>query len=317
MTPLAKTADATAPARPPASRALAGPAASRDPRLPLLDPFVGSGTAALEAQLLGIHCVGIDVSPLCVLQARVKTESVQALPEILAWKDRIAEAVEPLGSSGRRGARDPLHALRDERARNFFRMARLVALSDQVRRRRRFEEAFQKNLERMVGSVLDHREVVEALGLRLGRVDLRAGDARALPLAEASVEGIITSPPYSIALDYVANDAHALRELGEGDLGELRDGFIGVRGTGEARVALYNEDMRRSLQGMWRVLKPGRCAVIGNATYLGAEVPTVRMVTDEAERLGFQLLRDMDKIIFGLYNVMINERILFFRKPAG
>ena len=29
----------------------------------VLDPFVGSGTTALEAQLLGINCVGIDISP--------------------------------------------------------------------------------------------------------------------------------------------------------------------------------------------------------------------------------------------------------------
>src|SRR3990172_12583248 len=48
----------------------------------LLDPFVGSGTAALEAQLLGIDFLGVDVSPLCVLQSRVKTTSVYALDEI-------------------------------------------------------------------------------------------------------------------------------------------------------------------------------------------------------------------------------------------
>jgi hypothetical protein len=40
----------------------------------VLDPFIGSGTTAVEAQLLGIKCIGIDVSPLCVLQSRVKTE---------------------------------------------------------------------------------------------------------------------------------------------------------------------------------------------------------------------------------------------------
>jgi len=38
----------------------------------VLDPFIGSGTTAVEAQLLGINCIGIDVSPLCVLQSKVK-----------------------------------------------------------------------------------------------------------------------------------------------------------------------------------------------------------------------------------------------------
>ncbi|MCL0093265.1 site-specific DNA-methyltransferase, partial [Dehalococcoidia bacterium] len=40
-----------------------------------LDPFIGSGTTAVEAQLLGINCVGIDISPLCVLQSKVKVEA--------------------------------------------------------------------------------------------------------------------------------------------------------------------------------------------------------------------------------------------------
>jgi adenine-specific DNA methylase len=48
----------------------------------VLDPFIGSGTTAVEAQLLGINCVGRDVSSLCVLQSKVKTESVQAIDKI-------------------------------------------------------------------------------------------------------------------------------------------------------------------------------------------------------------------------------------------
>jgi hypothetical protein len=32
------------------------------------------------------------------------------------------------------------------------------------------------------------------------------------------------------------------------------------------------------------------------------------------EELGFELTKNLDKIIFGLYNVMKNEKILIFRK---
>jgi len=48
----------------------------------VIDPFIGSGTTAVEAQLLGINCIGIDISPLCVLQSKVKTESVAVIGEI-------------------------------------------------------------------------------------------------------------------------------------------------------------------------------------------------------------------------------------------
>ncbi len=40
------------------------------------DPFSGSGTTALEAQLLGINFFGLDISPLCLLQGKVKTGSI-------------------------------------------------------------------------------------------------------------------------------------------------------------------------------------------------------------------------------------------------
>jgi len=53
----------------------------------LLDPFVGSGTAVLEAQIMGINGVGIDISPLCVLISKVKTESVSVLEKIKKYQN--------------------------------------------------------------------------------------------------------------------------------------------------------------------------------------------------------------------------------------
>ena len=86
-----------------------------------------------------------------------------------------------------------------------------------------------------------------------------------------------------------------------------------------ARIKLYNEDLRRSLEEMFRVLKPGKFAavVVGNATYLGKEVKTVEFTINSAEAVGFRLVRNIDKIIFGLYNVMQKEKILIFTKEGA
>jgi DNA modification methylase len=282
----------------------------------VLDPFVGSGTTAVEAQLLGLNCVGIDISPLCVLQSRVKTESIFVLREILDWKEEIIRRTGPsLFNPERTTVDEVISVIPDERVRNFYKMAKLVAISDNTRRRRDFSSAFLKNVELMVASVSDYVEIAKKLELRLGTVDIRVGDARKLPLESESIDGIVTSPPYSIALDYVANDAHALREMGY-NLDEIREEFIGVRGRTRERIELYNEDLRRSIDEMYRVLKPGKCAVIviGNATYLGQEVRTVELTVSYAEKIGFRLLRTIEKIIFGLYNVMQKENILIFEK---
>lgn len=281
----------------------------------VLDPLIGSGTTALEAQLLGINCIGIDVSPLCVLQSKVKTESLSVLPQIKEAKEKITNKLRPWFSLGGETLEDLINHIPEERTKNFYMMAKLVAISDNARRRREFSSAFLKNLELMISSVSDYKKISDNLKLRLGSVDIKTGDSRALTLANESVDGIVTSPPYSIALDYVSNDAHALKELGD-DISKIREEFIGVRGKGQARVDLYNEDMRISLQEMFRVLKPKKYAVIviGNATYLGQEVKTVEFTINYAEKIGFKLVKNIDKIIFGLYNVMRKENILIFRK---
>ena len=282
----------------------------------VLDPFIGSGTTAVEAQLLGINCVGIDISPLCILQSKVKTESIKVLSEILEWKEKILSKVGiNLFNLNDKALDKVIDTIPNEKVRNFYLMAKLVAVSDNARRKKDFIKAFRKNLDLMIASVKDYIDVVKELNLKLGDVDIKLGDARNLPLEDNSIDGIVTSPPYSIALDYVSNDAHALKTLGY-NLKELREEFIGVRGKGKERIDLYNEDMKRSLEEMYRVLKPGKYAVIviGNATYQGKEIKTVEFIIDYAEKIGFRLVKNIDKIIFGLYNVMQKENILIFKK---
>jgi len=282
----------------------------------VFEPFSGSGTTALEAQLLGINFIGIDISPLCVIQGRVKTESIYVLDEILKVKDEVISKFMP---SLFNVEQDYYKLIKDitsnERVINFYNMARLLAVSDNSRRKRDFMTSFIKNLNLMIASVKDFIEIKERLNLKLGNVKIEIGDSRDIKLPDNSIDGIITSPPYSVALDYVQNDAHSLKDLGF-DVSEMRNDFIGVRGTGRSRVELYNADMEKSYSEMYRVLKPNKYAVIviGNATYQGKEIKTVEFTIKYMESIGFKLVKNINKIIFGLYNVMKKENILIFKK---
>ena len=288
----------------------------------VLDPFVGSGTLAVEAQLLGIKCRGVDISPLCVLQSRVKVESFQVIEEIKKLKDDAVKIFSATHSSHTLLSEYPtrsydafLDSIKEEKVRNFYLMAKLLAISDRERRRRNPVQSFAKNLDRMITSVEDYVRAAKELDLKLGQMDIKEGDARNLPIIDGDVQGIITSPPYSIALDYVSNDAHAFKALNL-DVERMRDEFIGVRGKGERRIDLYNEDMIKSFQEMHRVLEIGRfCAVvIGDATFQGQRVKTIEFTIDQCEKLGFTLMKNINKIIYGLYNVMQTDNTLIFRK---
>lgn len=60
----------------------------------LLDPFVGSGTALLEAQMMGLASAGIDLDPLSVTMSQAKVELVSHDPEKL-WQtiDQVSHTV--------------------------------------------------------------------------------------------------------------------------------------------------------------------------------------------------------------------------------
>ena len=283
----------------------------------ILDPFIGSGTTAVETQLLGINCIGIDVSPLCVLMSKVKTESIEVLDQILEYRHSVAPSTRKLSQSAL-FAEITIENLQDERVRNFYKMAEMIASSDESRRHKDFSKSYHLNIERMTKSVADFKAVRERFGLQLGEVKVEQGDARKLSLPDESIDGIITSPPYSIALNYVANDAHALKAL-DYDLNSIKEDFIGVRGTAINRFRLYNRDMSECFKEMYRVLKPNKLCiiVIGNVTYQNEEVNTTGVTIDSCKKVGFEFLEAVDKIIFGLYNVMQKEYVLFFRKPRG
>jgi len=280
----------------------------------VFDPFSGSGTTALESQLLGINFIGIDISPLCVIQGRVKTESVYVIDEIEELKDKILAYI--IANSSKTNYYDFLDKLtKNEKVKNFYILARLLTISDNSRRNRDFVNSFLKNVNLMLASVKDYLQIKEKLNLKLGSVKIEVGDARNLKLQDNSVDGIITSPPYSIALDYVQNDIHSLMDLGH-DVMKIRDGFIGVRGNGKSRIELYNEDMKKAYKEIYRVLKPNKYAVIviGNAIYQGEEIKTVEFTIEYMENIGFELVQNINKIIYGLYNVMKKENILIFKK---
>ena len=286
----------------------------------ILDPFVGSGTAALEAQLLGINCIGVDISEVCSLISQVKTKSIDHIDAIADYQSEIEEKLEKI--QGRKeeeiitNIAQIISTIEETEVRNFFKVSELIAHSDKIRRRKKdFIKSFLKNSTKMLSSVIDYAELQKEHNLKLGKVDIYQGDSRELKLDSASIDGIISSPPYSIALDYVENDKHSLSALGH-DLDVIRNDFIGVRGKGKNKISSYNKDMEKIYLEMDRVLKKDKYCIIiiGNARINKEEIKTVEMTINQFKKMGYKLERNIDKIIFGLYNIMQKENILIFKK---
>jgi SAM-dependent methyltransferase len=294
----------------------------------VLDPMAGSGTLCIEAAINGIHSIGIDVSPFCVLMMRAKTQALDVNANSLAGE--LNGLLDRGDSSGPRRYPGKLfrehgtrgHSLIDKlKKAEHGEIAMLCYLDAMGYAARRASKTATELLPVIVGrylAAIRHFQVVkEDLGIVLGRVDVRAGDARTLDLPDDSVDAIVTSPPYSFAIDYAENDRPQLEYLGY-DIGELKTTMVGLTGgrSKSARIAEYFKDMRRIFGEMARVLKPGRCCVV----VIGSNEIQTGGIRHEVEfakfgdEVGLELYWNMVRPIEGIHNSMRDEYVMFFKK---
>jgi len=202
---------------------------------------------------------------------------------------------------------------------NLEKAAILLAFLDAMGYARRCSKSlntlFPVVLKRYVGQIDSFIRTRDKLNLKIGKAYFRIGDARKLPIKDDSIDAIITSPPYSFAIDYIENDRPQLEYLGYNP-DSLKEEMIGLYGkTKKERLLNYFKDMYKVLQEMHRVLKQGKYAVIiigSNDIQTGG----IRLENkiEEALNIGFILDQKIIKPIKGIRNTMREEYILFLRK---
>lgn len=171
-----------------------------------------------------------------------------------------------------------------------------------------FEKRYKKNCIGLISSL--HSEYPSFISY---------GNSQALPLADNSIDLIVTSPPYaSNAIDYMRAHKFSLVWFGHqiDDLGEIRNAYVGGETTRDFRfeplsfyaqsivdevqvldgkkgavLCRYYSEMTRALREMYRVLKPGKGAVvvIGTSIMRGRDTETQYCLADIGRSIGFEV----------------------------
>jgi hypothetical protein len=266
------------------------------PRDCVYDPFLGSGTTLVEANVFGAASVGCDVSAFNCLLARVKIASYslgalelglkmaleearrsdaageasdwlrawyseRALRELLAYRAAISSLEQPVADVAQvilsRSARSARRTAHFDL--DFPRAPQLEPYWCHKHRRtcRPVDEAL-KFLRRYTSDTI--RRLREFSAVRSGAEAVVVhGDARdvELPLRPT---GVITSPPYPGLIDYHEQHRYAYELLG---LEDRREAEIGAaaRGRSHAAVRAYVESMVAAFERSRREL-PRRAPVI-------------------------------------------------------
>ena len=371
----------------------------------VLDPMMGSGTTVLEAYLTGRKGIGLDIDPLAVKMARVKTTPID-VNVLLKYRKNILHHARERTKRERDTLRDELRRRWSEATKKFIDywfavetqlelMALILEISaiNEIEVRSFFELALSATIITKSGGVslaLDlahtrpHKAKVVVLDvdtdvndqgivdtgsrrLRFQTKKLRSAieefdkrclhniealvnsnsgrerpfigfsDAQKLPLKDASVDLIVTSPPYaSNAIDYMRAHKFSLTWLGYSidKLGRKRKDYIGGEVTSRfefeelpemtsgivAKLTAmdlkrgkvlhrYYSEMTRVLREMYRVLKHDTAAilVVGNSVMRGMDTRTQECLAEIGERIGFEVPK------IGVRKLDRNKRMM----PAG
>ena len=206
------------------------------------DFMLGSGTAAIESVLLNLETIGSDVNPLTEIVANAKIDALRfnnkrlldEIDKILASLSKSAkisqEEISPFTEGffkGREELRDKALLLSrtietevDENYRDFFRCALASVISDAFKKKATPSvfDMMRKELWQMWKIVYCFERIKEFLHVPIGKKEVLVADIRKERLSEVigknRISMIITSPPYSTAIDYVKKDLAQLLLLG-------------------------------------------------------------------------------------------------------
>ena len=204
----------------------------------VLDPFVGSGTTIVEALGFPVTAIGLDIDPLACAIASAKTSPPPVDQLERAWAN-TTEYWAPLTPKGvlLEGVLNPEHwfsaevrgelhgiirAFENRQVSADCRRFLLVLLSSVLRRVSRADDQSMKTyvsgtnpktlppLHDTLARAFDRALAgVRALeGLRhpdAGAPRIEQADARRLPFKDASIDLMVTSPPYIDSVDYQDN----------------------------------------------------------------------------------------------------------------
>ncbi|NLJ08552.1 MAG: hypothetical protein GX437_12895 [Sphingobacteriales bacterium] len=285
----------------------------------ILDPMAGSGTTNIEAALMGINSIAIDVSPFCQFMIKTKYEALGIDFKLL---EKIRIDSKKLFDFFKQGdVLKRIDKIVDENKIKIYNLAFLAFLDALGYSKRvvksNHEQLFDKVLPRYIETVKSFLSNKYFDQNKIGKLNvLSDSDALNINLENNSVDCVITSPPYSFAIDYVENDKDQLEFLGY-DTTELKNRLIGLKGKTKAqKLENYFADMDSFCFQVSKVLKKGKyfVMIIGSNTNQTGGIRLEETVINSAKKYDMPLVKSMLKPIKGMRNTMKEEYVLIFQK---
>lgn len=296
----------------------------------ILDPFCGSGTALVEGVIAGRSAVGLDINPIACLVSRTKTavlthderdhvrRSIRQAESLL--REMLIGNTERLKSFSVPEFHNRNHWFQHHVQEELAAILSIVSAHPKGRVRDFLSTAFSAIIVKVSNQESDTRWVAvpksvapgdtlsafatkgrEMLERILDLADLQPASAQIInqsvsepfPLAENSVDLVVTSPPYVNSFDYYLY--HKLRMFWLGyDHYHVQSRELGSRNRhcdNQEGLETYTAGIAAFLREATRCLKPRKVlsVVIGDAVFRNSVIDMKRTYSELAQTVGLRL----------------------------
>lgn len=285
----------------------------------VLDPMCGSGTANVEAALLGRDSIGVDINPISVLVSKAKTTRLNSedLGELYDLSDRVsspaAQTADLAGPTfhnihhwfeleviaALQWIKNAILEMESEAARNLALTSFssiIVPVSNQesethwrrVDKDVSFNDVFSRFARKLTSNIGSISKIENIIANSL----IIEADARKLPVASDSIDLVVSSPPYANSHDYYLYHKLRLFWLGY-DVRPVQESEFGSRNKHSDKkqpIDTYADAMSGVMQEAARVLRPGAraCFVVGDAVIRGEFFSMDELLAEVGEKAGLR-----------------------------
>lgn len=301
----------------------------------IYEPFLGSGTTALEANIQGRNAIGNDINPLAVLISKVKTTPIsnEKLLSLNHLMDKTYTQIHLFYTGKKQNITEPqivrLHSWFED-----FVINELVIIQEEVKKikdqnlidfcliilssiiinvsrqdsdtryvrvsknTKPFDvfHKFSKQLHKMRKIIIDSNDFIKK-----GQSIFKVADTRNPNIfSENTADLAITSPPYPNAYDYYLYHKYRLFWLGM-DTSQLRKNEIGSHADYSKKNGLnefhFMQDMKKCFLNTSKILKTNSyfILVIGNSIIKGRKIQNNKILKRTAQNTPFKYITEFTR----------------------
>ncbi len=278
----------------------------------ILDPFCGSGTTNLEAQLMGINSFGFDISQYASFISEIKTKLIEVEIKSL---DLSVKALSKIYNKLNRRTFSLYENIVDLIF--IFSYLDVKDLKSRINNNQSLFKLFVIKIRKILDTIIKTKEIMKTNHIKPGIVHIVNDNALNIEsFFRKKFDAIITSPPYLFSLNYL-NRNHFFNKSFKLDVSKVKNMELGRNFKSDNSEKSFKLELKKVLEIFDTIIKlNGKIGIVmGDGRFRGIKTKNSQSIIELGKNFDWELLKIINNPIIGQNTKSIfNENIILFKK---